>query len=283
MALGCSGCRFGPNYAAVIPLHRKQFPNSKADLAEALNASLSEYVHKAEPMVAVYARVFPYLDEIAINFDGAQIEPRLPVFPKPVGETRSAVEAAVVTLSGRHIRLQSAPINLHLEARDVVFHQGRDENGDAILLVHEVRRGHLTVSTAHADLETAIRTIAEQEAKKRGIEIEQTRVSLRARGARSLALEVRLQARKFMFRAKIEISGQIDIDEHFNAKISNLKCRGEGTIGSVACGAIDPVLKQVDGKSFSLLSLPLGEIKLRDIRITVADTIEVTADFGSAA
>ncbi len=265
----------------MIPLRRKQFPNSKAELAEAMEEGLRRYVHRTEPIVTIRARVFPYLDEIAINFDGARLEPRLPVFPRPVGETRSGVEAASVTISGRHVRLQSAPVNLQLEASDVVFHQGRDENGEALLIVKSVRTGHLVVSAAQADLENAIREIAEREASKQGIDIEQTRVSLRARGARSLAADVRLRARKFLFRANIDVSGQIDIDDTFNARISNLKCRGEGTIGSLACGVLEPILRQLDGQTLSLLSFPLGEIKLRDIRITVADTMEVTADFGS--
>jgi hypothetical protein len=32
----------------------------------------------------------------------------------------------------------------------------------------------------------------------------------------------------------------------------------------------------------SLKSLPLGEIQLRDIRIAIADTVELTVDFGTA-
>jgi head-tail adaptor len=267
----------------VIPLHRKQFPNSKAELAEAMNEGLRRYVHKTEPIVTIRARVFPYLDEIAINFDGAQLEPRLPILPKPVDDTKSGVEAAAVTVSGRHVRLQNAPINLQLEAHDVVFNQGRDETGEALLLVKSVRTGHLTVSAAQLDLENAIRDMTEREASKQGIDIEQTRVSLRARGTRSLAADIRLQARKYLFRANIDVSGQIDIDDCFNARISNLKCRGEGTIGSLACAGLEPILRQMEGRTFSLSSFPLGEVKLRDIRITVADTVEITADFGSVA
>ena len=54
-------------------------------------------------------------------------------------------------------------------------------------------------------------------------------------------------------------------------------------IGSVACGALEPQLRKIEGMTFPLMSLPLGEIQLRDVRIAVADTIEITADFGSAA
>jgi head-tail adaptor len=268
----------------VIPLHRTQFPNSKAELAEAMNESLRRYVRKeGEPIVTINARVFPYLDEIAINFDGAELDPVLPSFAKPVGETRQACEAASVNIRGRHVSIQGAPLNLQLTASDLIFDQGRDEKGEALLLVRSVRNGHFAVSVAQLDLENAIRQMAEREGAKQGITIEETRVSLRARGARSIAADIRLQARKFLFRANVDISGQDDIDDDFNARISNLKCRGEGAVGSVACGMLEPHLKRLTDRSFSLMSLPLGEIKMRDVRISVADTVEVTAEFGTAA
>ena len=34
-------------------------------------------------------------------------------------------------------------------------------------------------------------------------------------------------------------------------------------------------------KSFPLKSIPLGEIQLRDVHVAVADTVEITMDFGS--
>jgi hypothetical protein len=106
---------------------------------------------------------------------------------------------------------------------------------------------------------------------------------LRARGARSVSADIRLQARKFLLRANIDISAQLDVDENFVAKISALSCKGDGAIGSLACGALDPHLRRLNGQSFSLMSLPFGELQLRDVRIAVADTIEVTADFGTVA
>ncbi len=266
----------------VIPLHRTQFPNSKAELAEAMDESLRRYVQKSGPLVTISARVFPYLDEIAINFDGAQLQATLPPLSKPVGETKPACEAAVVSVSGRNVSLQGAPLNVQVTAQDMVFEQGRDDKGEAVLLVKSIRTGHFVLAVAQLDLENAIREIAQREGAKQGIAIEETRVSLRARGVRSIAADVRLRARKFLFRANVDISGQVDIDDQFNARISNLKCRGEGTIGSMACGALQPHLQRLEGQSFSLMSIPLGEMKLRDVRISVADTVEISADFGSA-
>jgi hypothetical protein len=266
----------------VIPLQRRKFPDSKTDLAKALEGAFRPYAEKDGPIVTVSARVFPYLDEIEINLDGATLRSQpLPPPPKPVGETRLACEAALLTVSARKIRVQGAPVNFQLSARDLVFHEGRDASDDVLILIHSLRAGNVALSASQLDLEKVIGELAEREARKQGITIEQTRVSFRARGPRSLSADVSLTARKLLFRARIDISGQLEIDTHFSAKLSNLKCRGEGAIGSIACAALDPHVRKLDGRSFSLMSLPLGDIRLRDVRIAVADTVDITADFGS--
>jgi hypothetical protein len=246
-----------------------------------MEEGLRHYVHKTGTLVTVSARVFPYLDEIAINLDGAKLDSKAPAPPEVVGETKLSCEAALVTVSGRHLAIKKAPLNLQLSASDVVFHQGRDGNGEALLLVNSLRNGHFKASIAQLELENAIREMAQAEAAKHGISIEETRVSMRARGPRSIAVDVRLRARKFLFRANIDVSGQADIDGQFNATVSNLKCRGDGTVGSIACGLLEPHLRRLEKQQFPLMSLPLGEVQLRDVRIAVSDTVEITAEFGS--
>ena len=52
----------------MIPLHRTQFPNSKAELADAMNESLRRYVRKdGEPIVTINARVAGQAVEIAVR------------------------------------------------------------------------------------------------------------------------------------------------------------------------------------------------------------------------
>jgi len=267
----------------VISLHRTQFPGSKAEFAQAMEDSLRQYFSKTEPILIISARVFPYLDEIAITFDGAQFDGKLPPLPKLAGETKSACEAAIVTLSGRDVTVLGAPVNLQLEARDVVFHSGQAENGEVLLLLHNVRAGQAVISATQLDLEDAIRTIAQREGQKQGISVEETHVSLRARGSRSLAADVRLRARKFLLRANIDVAAQIDIEQDFSAKLSNLKCRGDGMLGSLACDLLNRLLQPLESKKFSIMPLLYGEIRLHDIRIAVGDTVEITADFGSAS
>jgi hypothetical protein len=267
----------------VISLHRTQFPTSKAELAQAMTESLRPYFAKTEPVVTISARVFPYLDEISINFDGAQFDGKLPALPRLTGETKSACEAAVVTLSGRNVAVQGAPVNVELQARDVVFHEGRDEKGETLLLVHNVRTGQVVISAAQLDLENALQQLAQREGKNHGISLEETRVSMRARGPRSIAADVQLRVRKFLLHANIDIAAQIDIEKDFAVKLSNLKCRGDGMLGSLACDVLGPLLQKLDGETFSIMPPLSGQIGLHDIRIAVSDTVEVTADFGSAS
>ena len=267
----------------MIPLQRNKFPDSKVELARALEGAFRPYVEKEGTIVTVSARVFPYVDEIEINLDGAVLAAKPPPPPRAVGESKPACEAAVLTVTARKMRVQGAPINFQLNARDLVFHEGRDGEGDVLLLLQSLRSGNVAVSASQLDLEKAIAEMAQKEAGKHGITIEQTRVAFRARGSRSVSADVSLTARKLLFRTRIDISGQMEIDDDFKATLSNLKCRGEGAIGSIACGALDPHLRKLEGRSFSLMSLPLGDIRLRDVRIAVADTVDVTADFASEA
>ena len=80
----------------------------------------------------------------------------------------------------------------------------------------------------------------------------------------------------------LRITGQVDLDEELNARISGLDCTGEGAMGGIACGVLKPHLEKIDGRQFSLMSLPLGEVRLRDVQIAAGDKLSITAEFGSA-
>src|ERR1700756_2704155 len=180
----------------MLPLCRKNVPSSKLELAQSLEESLRQFLQKDGQIVDVYARVFPYIDEIAVNLDGAQLGSRLPKRPQLVGETAQAYEAAVVTVSALQASVLGVPLTFRIEACDVVFHKGQDENGDVVLLMRSARDGNLVISAAQLDLENAIGQIAQRES--RGITVEQVRLAIRARGPRSISADLTLQARKFL-------------------------------------------------------------------------------------
>src|SRR5437868_1966582 len=140
----------------MIPLGRKDVPSPKDDLAQALDGALHRFVQKSGRIVDLRSRVFPLVDEIRINLDGAKFDSPPPPPAKIEGETTPAFETAAVNVSGRNISIGGVPIHLRMEMRDVVFHKGADADGDAVLLVHKAREGRLVISSAQLDLEEAI-------------------------------------------------------------------------------------------------------------------------------
>ena len=264
----------------MISLGRKDFPSPRQDLAQALDDALHRFVHKSGPIVDLRSRVFPLVDEVRINLDGAKLDSPPPL-AKAEGETQLAFETSLVTATGRKVSVRGVPFDLRMEMRDVVFHKGI-ANGDAVLVLHKARDGHLVISAAQLDLEETIGRIGGERARLWGVDLERVRLAMRARSRRSLAADVQIWAKKFFTRAKIDIYAQLDISNEFVLKISQLKCKGDGKLGSFACAALQPLFAKTMEKSFPLKSIPLGEIQLRDIHVAVADTVELTVDFGSA-
>ena len=170
-----------------------------------------------------------------------------------------------------------------MEMRDVVFHKGADANGDAVMLIHRAREGQLALSAGQLELEEAIVRIAGAKARLYGVDLEQVRLAMRARSRRSLAADIKIQAKKFFARANIDIYAQLDISNEFVAKVSELRCKGDGKLGSFACAALAPFFEKLKSNTFPLKSLPLDGLQIHDVHIAVADTVELTVDFGSAA
>jgi hypothetical protein len=65
------------------------------------------------------------------------------------------------------------------------------------------------------------------------------------------------------------------------ASVSELKCKGDGKLGAFACGALAPLFEKLKSNTFPLRSLPLGGLQIVDVQVAVADTVELTVDFGS--
>lgn len=266
----------------MISLGRKDFPSPRGDLAEALDDALHQFVEKPGQIVELRSRVFPLVDEVRVNLDGAMIDFSAPPIAEAEGETSLAFETSLVTMNGRRISAGGVPVDLRMEMHDVAFDKGFAANGDAVLVLRRAREGQVVVSASQLQLEEAFGRLVGAKARLYGIDLEQVRLAMRARGRRSLAADIQVRAKKFFARAKIDIYAQLDITSDFIVRIAELKCKGDGKLGSFACSTLQPLFDRVLEKSFSMKSIPLGEIQLRDIHVAVADTVEITMDFGSA-
>lgn len=268
----------------MFPIRQNTLPSDAAGLQKALEESLREVVTAPAPMIKIEDRAYPELAEIRILLHEASFSHQLPPTPsRSSGITEAALQVDHFELLGQPVFVQEAAIDLTCTARDLCVGQVRDRNGDLVLLLQSAAEGHLEVKVDLADLERLVSAAITAEAGKHGVTIEAVQISLRSVGERSLEIEVRVRARKLFLNAAVRIAGRLEIDQQMTARLSDLICEGEGPLGSIACGLLDPHLRRFDGREFPATLLPLGDLQLRDVRIAVGRKVELTADFGGGA
>jgi hypothetical protein len=266
----------------MFPLKTTNFPSTAADLTRRLNESLHDLFHLPNDPVTIREISYPHLAVLTVSLDGAQLRGQPPPIPSPTGESTPALSVDSFTAKGSRISVGPAAIDFALEAKHVRLYRATDSRGNIVLVLQSAADGHIEISASPADLEALIAEVAKTEATKHGVAIDSVQLSLRSDSRGSLAAEVRLRAKKIFLSTSLRITGQVDLDQELNAKISGLDCTGEGAIAGIACGILKPHLEKIDGREFSLMSLPLGEIRLREVQIRLGEKLAITAEFGSA-
>jgi hypothetical protein len=268
----------------MFPLPSKIFPPDAEALRAALEESLRRALTPAGPMVAVEEKSYPELAAIRVSLDGAHAAENPPPRPAPpVGPVEPGLRVANFEISGRPIFVQRANLQLTCTARDVQLGQGRDRDGNVLLLLQDAAEGNVEVAIAVADLEALVLAGAKAAAARQGVTVEEVQIQVRARTEHALDVVVHVRAKKLFLNATVRISGRAEIDGQLKARLSGLECAGDGTLGTIACGFIAPQLKRWDNREFPLMALPLGEVKMRDVRIAVGRELRVTASFGRIA
>jgi hypothetical protein len=266
----------------MFPLRRQTLPADSEALREALEESLRQVLAPAGPMVTVEEKSYPDLTAVRVSLDRAKAGDRPPPRPSPpVGPVEPALRIEHFEILARPLLVQGAAVELSCTARDVRIGQGRDKEGNVLLLLQNAADGNVEISTALTDLEAIVLAGAKAEAAKQGVTVEEVRIELRARSERALDAVVHVRAKKLFLSATVRISGGVEIDQDLKARLSGLDCAGEGTLGTLACSFLTPQLQRFNGREFSLMALPLGEVKLRDVRIAAGRDLRVTAAFGS--
>ncbi len=266
---------------SMFPLSTKTFPSSATELARLLNESLGQLFADAADPVVLHAEAYPEIKELRISLDGATLRANLPRPPAARDAASPALTLESLTIHGAGITLGPATVDLNLSARGVRLSQSRATNDEIVLLLQSAVDGRVEISSAKAALEQAIAAVAKTEAGKHGVTIDQVHLTLSPRGDRGLTGEVQLRARKLFLSTVIRIAGEFDLDAQLNASVTNLHCHGEGAMASLACGFLEPHLQKLNGRSLSLVALPLGEIRLCDVRLTANERLTVTAEFAA--
>lgn len=261
----------------MLPLPSAQFPTSHAGLAEALTRGLAMF-EIASREVKAEGGIFPAVERLHIDLTGARItrSVRLPHAGPDGGE---ALRVGAFEVKAQPLYFEDAPLQIALRATDAVLQLARNEAGESLLTLERVVAGDVMIEVSCTDLEAFAHAAIVAAAGEHGVEIKSTHLELTARGPRSLSFRVEIVAKMFIMSAKVAVSGALDIDDALEARISQLECAGDGMIASTATAFLRPHFAKLERRAFPLLALSLGEVKLREVTLTVGESLKLAAQF----
>src|SRR5262249_20620584 len=149
------------------------------------------------PMVTVEDKNYPQLAALRISLDGATTGNEPPPRPaRPVELTERELEVANFEISGRPLFVGQARLELACLAREIRLAQAQDGDGNALLILRDAAAGKIEIAIAKADLEALAFTAVKAAASRKGVQVEDVRIDLRACSERVLDIVAQIQAKK---------------------------------------------------------------------------------------
>ena len=259
------------------------FPTTRDQLARAVTEGMATLLTLPSGRSVVnLCGEYPRFDTVTIDLTGAKLTAdRLPPEPKGTGQVQPGPSTARLEVAGHPLYVRESPVELSLGANDARFDYDRDVTGRLVLLLKDAKDGAVTLTARKQDLDALAMVAAREGATEHGVQILETQLTLTQLNPRSVAAEIRVKGKKMFVTATLHLRGTLTIDDALNAKISGLSITGQGMLGEMVSAAIRPKLNEVQGRVFPLTALSLGEVRLRDLRVEVGETMKLTAAFGS--
>jgi hypothetical protein len=267
----------------MFPLAGKTFPTSGDELGSAIQAALEEVLTfpKKGNAVKVAEADFPAVKSLKIDLSNATVNAdNPPPAPKPKGKRSTGITVAQLDVTGHPIFYEKSKADLELKAKGLTFDFAHDAKGNALLVLTDAKDGHVQVKISKDDLRAMLLAAASTAAKAQGVTIQDLEVNLEADGDRALSADVRVKAKKMMMSGVVHVRGKAEVDDNLVATLSGLSCTGEGMIGGMAAGFLQGKLKSFDGKKIPLMTFSLGDVTLRDLKVSTKPQIQLSASFG---
>jgi len=265
----------------MIVLSHGDVPCDATQLAAALRRALADaLVLPPRDVVTIEPGAWPGVERLAVDLTGARID-RSRSLPQPgrIAGPPIALQVGRLLVTARPIEVDTARVTVALDATGVTADLGRDAVGNAVLLPRSAADGRFLLELPHADLERLVLLGVRELAERHKIGIQQTELRLTSLGPRSVRMDLSVVAKKMLIKGRIAITGRLDVDDRLVARLSELDATGENTVGSMVVGLIRPHLQKLNGRQIPLASA-LGELKIRDVQLDVADPLRITASFG---
>ena len=82
--------------------------------------------------------------------------------------------------------------------------------------------------------------------------------------------------------ATLALTGRLAVDDALNATLSNLALDGDAMILKLAGSFARPHMDRLEGRVFPLLAFTPAGLKLHDVQMTIGESLQVQAKFGTA-
>lgn len=268
----------------MFPLAGKSFPKTGDELADAIRGALDDVftLGDADAAVKITGDDFPEIKKLLIDLDNAQVSAtQPPAKPVAVGKRSGGITVGQLEISGHPIRYEKSKVDVGLKAKGVKLEFAKDKGGHPLLVLADAADGTAEAKVSNEDLRSIVLAAATIAAKEHGVTIKDVEIKLTSQGERSVAADVRVEARKAIVSGVVHLTGRADVDDDLNATISDLSCTGEGMIGKMAAGFLKGKLDDYNGRQFPLMAFSLGDVTLRDLKVDAKRGLHVTAKFGS--
>ena len=261
----------------MLPLAAEKFPTTPDELAAALTGGFAARGVAVQSLCAD-GSALGALTTLRVELTGARFARGFRVSGTPVAET-APVMAERLEVTGAPLDFEGTPLEVRVEAERAELRFAGQPADGALVLVNAAG-GFVSLAVAHGALEALLHRLATRAAEKQGVEIKKTKLELTARGPRALSFRCEVTAKMFVMSADLSLSGNLDVDEQLNARVSGLTLGGDAMITKLAAGFVRPQLDKLEGRVIPLLALAPGELKLRDVEIATRDGLEIRAKFG---
>lgn len=268
----------------VFPFAADRRPRTAEAFAAAMDRGYRRSLTLPEDraIVRTSGGTYPIVESIRIDFCDAVVDPHKETRrPSDKHLALHALDAGRLEVLGQRMNVEGATIHIGMTATDARLLFTRDNKDRPLLVLEDAKNGQMTFETSAADVERLLLAAARKGAGAYGLRVDRTRLKMTVEGNRTVRVDLRLATRVGFVPAGLRFRARIDIDDHLDATLSELRCTGDQVLGPLVSGLIQPFLKKYNGKTRPLMNFPATGMRLRDIHITSDQAVRVTADFGS--
>ena len=278
------------------------FPRDFEALRQGLEAAVRRRIElpaDRSPVRLETGRPWPEGESLLVDFSGGRLE-----LPRDLAQLRAESKGRlkppvivadrepgpsfqVFQVIGEPVLVGEMACRLKLDARDVQFDYGRDDEGTPVV-APSAGAGTLSASVPKEQFLAYVRQQAVDSSAEKGFAMEQVDLELSSPDHRTIAIKGAMAGRKNLGflspRLAIDFTAALEIDDDLVGHLRALDLHGQGMVLDTLLNLLRPKVNQFKSRPIPLRDVlgafvPAG-LEMRDLMIEVGQDVSLTASFG---